>query len=101
MQWLFMHVPHYAQWYRFWLFWTSCDGLLEMAEVDPTWESQDQSVGAGNDLLRVFLTGYSTEQLKTARTFSRRCCRSTRRRPSASSSTTASGRRRSSGTTFN
>jgi 4-hydroxyacetophenone monooxygenase len=52
LRWLFAHVPHYAQWYRFWLFWTSTDGLLPMAQVDPTWPDMSSTVGAGNMMLR-------------------------------------------------
>jgi 4-hydroxyacetophenone monooxygenase len=58
LQWLFRHVPHYAQWYRFWLFWASVDGLLEMAKVEEGWEPRDRSVGAANDQLRQMLTEY-------------------------------------------
>ena len=58
LQWLFGHVPYYAQWYRFWLFWTTADGLLPMAKVDPVWEPQARSVSAGNDELRVMMTEY-------------------------------------------
>jgi 4-hydroxyacetophenone monooxygenase len=58
LQWLFRHVPHYAQWYRFWLFWTVSDGLLAMAKVDPEWQPRDRSVSAGNDQLRAMLTEY-------------------------------------------
>ncbi|HEX5940524.1 MAG TPA: NAD(P)/FAD-dependent oxidoreductase, partial [Dehalococcoidia bacterium] len=58
MQWLFEHVPHYSQWYRFWLFWISCDGLLAMAKVDPDWPGNGSAVGPGNDQLREFLSLY-------------------------------------------
>jgi 4-hydroxyacetophenone monooxygenase len=64
MQWLFENVPHYGQWYRFWLFWISCDGLLEMAKVDPAWQDGGHSVGPGNDQLRQFLAAYLTAQLE-------------------------------------
>jgi 4-hydroxyacetophenone monooxygenase len=64
LQWLFEHVPHYAQWYRFWLFWTSCDGLLEMARVDPAWSGNGHSVGPGNDQLRQLLTMAMMAQLE-------------------------------------
>jgi 4-hydroxyacetophenone monooxygenase len=63
MQWLFENVPHYGQWYRFWLFWVSCDGLLEMAKVDPSWSGNGGAVGPGNDQLREFLSAYLTAQL--------------------------------------
>ena len=66
MRWLFEHVPHYGQWYRFWLFWVSCDGLLDMARVDPEWSQNGGSaaVGPSNDQLRQFLSAYLTSQLE-------------------------------------
>jgi 4-hydroxyacetophenone monooxygenase len=43
-------------WYRFWLFWTSTDGLLPAAIVDDDWESEGSSVSAANDQLRQMFT---------------------------------------------
>ena len=36
-KWLLEHVPYYDKWYRFWLFWTLTDGILDAVAVDPTW----------------------------------------------------------------
>jgi 4-hydroxyacetophenone monooxygenase len=58
LRWLFLHVPHYAHWYRFWLFWTTTDGLLPAAIVDEDWPDKGRSVSAVNDQLRALLTGY-------------------------------------------
>lgn len=58
LRWLFLHVPHYIHWYRFWLFWTTTDGLLPAAIVDEHWPHQGRSVSAVNDQLRALLTGY-------------------------------------------
>ena len=58
LRWLFLHVPHYIHWYRFWLFWTTTDGLLPAAIVDENWPHQGRSVSAVNDQLRALLTGY-------------------------------------------
>lgn len=55
-QWLLEHVPHYRQWYRFWLFWRGAETLRPMAEVDPEWPHQDRSVSELNDMLRQMLT---------------------------------------------
>ncbi len=57
LSWLFRHVPHYAHWYRFWLFWTTGDGsLLPRVEVDPSWPHPERAVSAGNDELRALAT---------------------------------------------
>ncbi|MEM1333934.1 MAG: NAD(P)/FAD-dependent oxidoreductase [Actinomycetota bacterium] len=55
LQWLFRHVPGYAQWYRFWLFWRSSEGLLPACEVDPDWPDQHLSTSAANAELRELL----------------------------------------------
>jgi len=34
-KWLLEHVPYYDKWYRFWLFWTLTDGILDAVAVDP------------------------------------------------------------------
>jgi 4-hydroxyacetophenone monooxygenase len=60
LTWLFRHVPDYAHWYRFWLFWNTTDGLLPAAKVDAQWEHRDRSVSQANDDLRALFTGYMT-----------------------------------------
>ena len=62
LSWLFLHVPHYMHWYRFWLFWNSTDGLLPAAIVDPTWPHPDRSVSEANDQIRGLLTMYLQAQ---------------------------------------
>ena len=56
LRWLFRHVPNYLHWYRFWLFWTTSDGLLPAAIVDENWQPQEQAISAENDQLRQLLT---------------------------------------------
>jgi 4-hydroxyacetophenone monooxygenase len=63
MQWLLRHVPHYARWYRFWLFWQLTDGILPMVTGDPAWSGDPHAVSEANDLLRRMLTGYIGIQL--------------------------------------
>jgi 4-hydroxyacetophenone monooxygenase len=62
LQWLFLHVPHYLHWYRFWLFWITTDGLLPAAIVDENWQPRDRSVSAANDELRGLFTMYLEAQ---------------------------------------
>ncbi|GAC1533838.1 MAG: NAD(P)/FAD-dependent oxidoreductase [Acidimicrobiales bacterium] len=62
LEWLFAHVPSYAEWYRFWLFWRNTEGMLPAARVDADWASDGRSVGALNDLMREVLTAYLHEQ---------------------------------------
>jgi 4-hydroxyacetophenone monooxygenase len=58
MQWLLTHLPGYAQWYRFWLFCSSVEGMLPSVEVDPAWPQGERSVSAANDARRGELTAY-------------------------------------------
>ncbi len=62
--WLSRHVPAYAQWYRFWLFWAISDGFLPMVEVDDSWRPGDEVTGEGNRQLRDLLAGSLTKQLE-------------------------------------
>lgn len=54
--WLLNHVPFYAKWFRFSMFWRSGEGLLSFVKVDPEWAAQEQSVSGPNDMLRTMLT---------------------------------------------
>jgi len=56
--WLLRHVPGYAHWYRFWIFWRNVEGLMPAAVVDPAWDDGERSVSAINDFVREMLTEY-------------------------------------------
>ena len=58
VQWLFRNVPGYANWFRFWIFWRSVEGLRPAATVDPEWSGGEQSVSELNEMVRQLLTGY-------------------------------------------
>ncbi|MEI9888776.1 MAG: NAD(P)/FAD-dependent oxidoreductase [Rhizomicrobium sp.] len=64
MKWLLKHVPYYAKWYRFWLWWMLTDGIYEFVKADPDWTARKDSVGAQNDMLREMLTQYTRSQLE-------------------------------------
>jgi len=61
-KWLLEHIPTYDKWYRFWLFWTLTDGILEAVSVDPTWNDTSKSVSPANDMLRGMLIEKIKEQ---------------------------------------
>jgi 4-hydroxyacetophenone monooxygenase len=61
-KWLLKHIPWYAQWYRFWLFWMLTDGLLPYVSVDPSWNGSPGAVSAANAQLRELLTHYARAQ---------------------------------------
>ena len=54
--WLLNHVPFYAKWFRFLMFWTTGEGLLSMVKRDPAWNETDRSISEANDQLRAMLT---------------------------------------------
>ncbi|MDG2050736.1 MAG: NAD(P)/FAD-dependent oxidoreductase [Myxococcota bacterium] len=62
-QWLLAHVPFYARWYRFLLFWPGSDGLMPSLIVDPNWPHPERSVNALNDEARIGFTEYIESQL--------------------------------------
>jgi 4-hydroxyacetophenone monooxygenase len=64
-RWLFRHVPTYAHWYRFWLFWQNAEGMLPAARVDPGWQGEG-SVGLINDVVRQLLTAHITTEFAGA-----------------------------------
>jgi 4-hydroxyacetophenone monooxygenase len=55
-QWLLRHVPHYRQWYRFYLFWSTAETSRPVGDVDPHWPDKGRSVGPANELVRNVLT---------------------------------------------
>jgi 4-hydroxyacetophenone monooxygenase len=55
-KWLLRHLPYYARWYRFLIFWPATDQLLRVFEIDPTWPHPDRSVSALNDQIRAVFT---------------------------------------------
>jgi len=58
LAWLLKHVPFYSQWYRFWLFWSMTEGLLDMVRVEADWAHPDRSVSQANDEIRELFGTY-------------------------------------------
>jgi len=60
--WLLSHVPYYAKWYRFKVFWTGAEGMLEAARADEGWNRPEESVGEVSQAVRdMFLENLATE----------------------------------------
>jgi 4-hydroxyacetophenone monooxygenase len=64
VRWALRHLPFYGRWYRFLLFWPSCDTGLVAARVDLDWEPQHQSVSEANEMARIMFTDWITSQLE-------------------------------------
>jgi 4-hydroxyacetophenone monooxygenase len=63
VKWALRHLPFYGRWYRFLLFWPSCDAGLAAARVDPDWPDQQRAVSQANDLARIMFTEWIRSQL--------------------------------------
>jgi 4-hydroxyacetophenone monooxygenase len=62
-KWLLKHVPFYAKWYRFWLFWMLTDGLYPMVQSDPGWNGPTTAISEVNQGLRELLVQYTKSQI--------------------------------------
>jgi 4-hydroxyacetophenone monooxygenase len=60
-RWLLENLPFYANWYGFWLFWTTADSIYPMLKCDPAW-GEPGSVSAANAELRQRLAAYIEAQ---------------------------------------
>jgi 4-hydroxyacetophenone monooxygenase len=63
-KWLLKHVPFYARWFRFYLFWPGSDALWPQLRVDPSWPHPERSVSAANDVHRDLFTQYIASQVR-------------------------------------
>jgi len=63
-QWLLEHVPFYAAWFRFTMFWRYGDGLLPFLHKDPEWPHPERSLNKVNDRHRQEMTDHITASLK-------------------------------------
>jgi 4-hydroxyacetophenone monooxygenase len=60
---LLRHLPYYAAWYRFRLFYTHADGVHADLHIDPNWPELPRSINAHNARLRSTLTDYIEREL--------------------------------------
>lgn len=62
-KWLLKHLPYYARWLRFLMFWPACDGAWPYVTVDPKWPHQDRSINEVNEMIRETFTEYIRKQV--------------------------------------
>ena len=63
VRWAIRHLPGYARWYRFLLFWPACDGGIPAMEIDPDYPHQDRAISELNDAAREFFTQWIADQV--------------------------------------
>lgn len=64
-KWLLEHLPGYARWYRFLLFWPGSDALLPSLVMDEDWyRTHDQrSINQANEDMRLIFTDWMSQQV--------------------------------------
>ncbi len=63
VRWALHHLPFYARWYRFLLFWPACDGGLPAMRIDPDYPHPDRAISEINDAAREVFTAWMAEQI--------------------------------------
>lgn len=63
-KWVLDHVPFYAAWYRFQLFWAFGDGLFEALKIDPAWQGGHESISHLNAQIREKMVKYVHKELE-------------------------------------
>lgn len=59
--WLLNNFPFYVKWFRFALFWSSSEGILDGVRVDPSWNDVSLATSEMNQIMRDTLTDYIKE----------------------------------------
>lgn len=62
-KWLLEHLPFYAEWFRFNMFWRYGDGLLRTLVRDPDWAHPERSINRSNDRHRRELVDFIESEI--------------------------------------
>src|SRR5579863_3527409 len=62
-RWLVQHVPYYARWFRFLIFYPGSDGILPALRIDKNFAYPERAVNALNDQYRAQLVEYMKSQV--------------------------------------
>ncbi|MDZ7782008.1 MAG: NAD(P)/FAD-dependent oxidoreductase [Halioglobus sp.] len=62
-KWCLKNLPFYARWFRFLLFWPSCDGAYDAVFIDPDWPHQERSCSEMNDFVYHMFSEYIRGQV--------------------------------------
>jgi 4-hydroxyacetophenone monooxygenase len=61
--WAIRHIPYFAQWMRFQLFWAGSDGFHASLKMDPNWTQPDISLNEANHKMREMMIDYIRTEL--------------------------------------
>ena len=62
-KWVLEHLPFYARWYRFQLFWGFSDGIHPALQVDPDWHMPALSLNDRNERFRVNMIRHMKKEI--------------------------------------
>lgn len=62
-KWVLKHIPFYAKYFRFQLFWSSSDGFHKMLQIDPDWPDKKHSLNAHNAEIRKQIEAYIASEV--------------------------------------
>jgi 4-hydroxyacetophenone monooxygenase len=62
-KWCLQHLPFYTRWFRFLIFWPSCDGAYDTVFIDPNWPHQERSISEMNDFVYQMFSEYIKGQV--------------------------------------
>ena len=62
-KWLLRHLPFYAAWYRFRMFYMNADGVHAGLSIDPEWPQQPRSINATSERIRRGMVAYIESEL--------------------------------------
>jgi len=62
-KWALEHIPFYARWYRFQLFWAFADGLHSALKIDPDWPEPARAINSVNERHRLFMERFIKAEL--------------------------------------
>jgi len=63
VKWALRHIPHYAEWFRFRVYWFAADGLFPNVLRDPDWPNQEMSVSAHNEEMLQYCLAHYRQKL--------------------------------------
>ena len=62
-KWILEHLPYYARWYRFQLFWGFSDGIHGALQLDLDWPHPERALNATNDRFRANMVRHMEREL--------------------------------------
>jgi 4-hydroxyacetophenone monooxygenase len=62
-RWAIAHIPYFAKWMRFQLFWAGSDGFHASLKIDPNWTQPESSLNEANHKMREIMVDHIRKEL--------------------------------------